>query len=243
MTTTNNDCCGNCGNSTENCECPAGIRGSLTRRGTGVPTIISTDLAGDTYIQSDTTPAGEVWSFNGVTWTDTGFSEQGEQGAAGAAGASILYDDHTPQSTTGTGVYQTLKTYTIPAATLGTDGDQVIITTRFSVTATNNIKGQQIVLGGNTLINFAIGMISESFVAIESVVNRINSTTVAALNTFKIYNAIGNQVGVDYVTYNPSVPVADLASSTTAVSAQADSVTVIGDITCNFLTVEFKHKS
>lgn len=235
-------CCSGCGaTDSDTCTCVAGIDAPQNRHGNGVPSIESTDRAGRLYFQDDSVPSGEVWFFDGVSWTDLGYSLQGATGAAGAAGGAIIYNNHTASATTGAAAYQTLNSFPIPLATLSTDGDQVVLTTRFSVTVSSNIKGQQLLFGATTLIGFAVGMISEAFVEITSTVSRINSTTVAADSLFKIFNSIGNQVGVDYSVYSGAIAVPDLDTNAITVAAQANSFTVIGDITCEFLTVEFKH--
>ena len=224
----------------QDCTCEAGQRGSITRSGNGIPSIISTDLAGDLYIELDSTPTGEIWQFDGVAWIDTGIAMTGDTGAPGAAGGNILYNSHSATATVGVGAYATLDTFTTSVGQLATNGDQLIVTTRYSMTQTNNNKGVRLVIGGTNICGLEIGMVSEAYFLITSVVSRISATVIATMSEMKIFDATPNQVGLTFNSYVPSIAVADLDANALTINADGKSFTVIGDVVNQFLTIEYK---
>ena len=76
---------------------PRGVRGSITRFGSGDPSVISTDLINDTYVDG---VSGEVWAFDGVDWNNTGFDLKGE-GASNGTNAYLYIGYASDDSGTG----------------------------------------------------------------------------------------------------------------------------------------------
>jgi len=124
----------------ETCTCPAGVDGSTTRFGDGLPTIISTDKAGDVYIQRDSTPAGEMWSFSGAGWVDEGFAMQGDPGATGASGSAVIYNSliASPAGVAFSGALADVFTFQMPANSLKSDGDYIDIDFFLNISTTDS---------------------------------------------------------------------------------------------------------
>src|SRR3990167_9837273 len=225
------------------CSCPAGLRGSTRRRGNGAPTVLSTDLAGDEYIQEDTTPYGEIWSFNGVLWTDSGEAEQGDTGAPGASGGFILYNNHTPVTTVSNPLAD-LMTYSMPANTLTADGDEVIIEAYLSSSGTNNGKALSLSFGAETFPTFLLfGAIETSAILTMRIVRvsdtsiRIQSKGVKIFNTFGFFE-FGNPINKYDCT---AVAIASLTSNAVTIVSQAGNSGGGETMTCKYMTVEYKH--
>lgn len=137
--------CGAADNPEQACTCVAGIDAPQPRHGNGVPSVDSTDRAGRLYFQDDTTPAGEVWFFDGVSWTDLGYSLQGDTGAAGSAGAVVVYNSAgSPTAFNSVG----LTTIDTQTATLETNGSYLEIENDASVTVGNANNHNRITVGG-----------------------------------------------------------------------------------------------
>lgn len=78
----------------------------------------------------------------------------GPTGAAGTDGIQVLHNDIT-DSTTATNALEQLKTYSLTAAKMATDGDMVRVRARFTATGSAVNKECYIYLGASPLIPFA----------------------------------------------------------------------------------------
>ena len=153
---------------TEDCDCPTstdaapvrviawGSGGGGSTPSTFVFTISGVNPSGgnsgDVHLNIST---WNIWKNNGGTWTDYG-SIQGGPGGDGADGEnqSILdhdYADHACETAAGV---QTLYTYSMPANTVTTAGDSLILTMLFQLASNANGKTLYLTFGGTDLLSY-----------------------------------------------------------------------------------------
>ena len=171
------------------------------------------------------------------------YANTGDEGAPGSDGGRLVVNDHTAVSTPGTGSYDNLIGGVLPVI-MENDGDQVVITTRFSVIPSTTNKGFKLLFGASSLfsVNFELANAFQKGAVMQSTVSRINATTVAVDSRFFWMGLYGGQLGTPYSEYQASVAVPDLDVNTTNIIAQGKSFTVVGDVTCEYLTVDYKMK-
>jgi hypothetical protein len=242
--------CSNCGGNCEetdeqDCTCVAGLDAPLNRHGNGVPAVISTDRAGRLYFQDDSTPAGEVWFFNGVTWTDLGYALEGVQGVAGTAGSPLLDNNHTSNPTTGLG-NETLKSYSLPAGTLS-DGDALILTTQNTFAQNTNQKDTTIKFDGNSVGGgYGANSIQQVHEILETVITRINATAIRFSYHIKHTNVSFDIVaGIDlggYIASNVIVSDMDLNAIAIICTGNQNGLGSAGDIVNDYFTVQYLKK-
>lgn len=194
----------NCGNNCtdspdQDCTCVAGIDAPQNRHGNGVPTVQSDDRAGRLYFQDDTTPAGEVWFFDGATWTDLGYSLQGDTGAAGSSGASVVYNTAgSPVDFSSVG----LTTIDTQTATLTTNGSYLEIENTTTLQVGNVNNHTIITVGGvnvwentpttmgiaNQKVTVRITRVTNVFIQFERWVTVSNTFALPVIPTFYYYN-------------------------------------------------------
>lgn len=123
----------------------------------------------------------------------------GTNGSNGVDGASVLHNDISNSDTTGT-TEEILKTYTMPANTLSTDGSYIKINARFSTTTKNtnlSTKTVNLVFNGSN-ISFNTFLFSNiNTYEVEVIISRFSNTSgrtefyvQASNNTyFQVYGA------------------------------------------------------
>lgn len=169
------------------------------------------------------------------------FSNTGDDGANGADGSRIILNSHNPAPTTLSGVYQNLFIYNMPVI-MENDGDEVIITTRFTSSPPSSLmKGFKLFFGATSVFpNLEIGSQIQKEIVMKCVVSRINATTVSLEVSYNYVGLNGGTVGTPYWGYTASLAVPDLDLNITNIIAQGKSFTTAGDLRCEFLTVEYK---
>ena len=211
--------CNNCGASdTETCSCPAGLDGATIRFGDGVPTVLSTDQAGDIYIQNDSSPlAGEVWSFDGVSWTDEGFAMKGDTGADGSAGSAVIYNSEGTTTAFNSVGLTTIDTQNV---TLDTDGSYIMIDNAASVTPNSANNRNRITVGGVVVWDNTpnVSGIANQKVSIR--VSRVSATLIQWQNEIWLTNTWSLPIGSSFF-YNISTDaVADMDTNPLTVLLQ-----------------------
>lgn len=172
----------------------------------------------------------------------------GAAGANGANGVSVLYNEFPNSSTIGIGWETlTLGTYTLPLATLVTNGDEIVVKAAFTtpIEAGLGTKEVRLSFNGNPLnvtIPFAL---FNTFTRGEIYLRFVRTSNTTAKVELKYSTYIIGSGGQDfYNTYNQTLnAIGSLNFTTTnyAFEAQANS-DVIGDITLESLEVIYFKK-
>lgn len=165
----------------------------------------------------------------------------GAAGADGSDGTSVLYNSTTPATSTGSGSYDILQTYTIPANTLVNDGDELWVHTYFTTTnpKLNNAVQAATLKFNNVVLDGSFLNLGQSFypsncykVTIDTRIIRVSNTSVKYESSVKIFspryfllvimgydfiasvdNIIGTINGLD-LTANPYIITSEGKSST-----------------------------
>ena len=163
----------------------------------------------------------------------------GANGTNGVDGTSVLHNDISTSTTTGTSL-ETLKSYTLPANTLDTDGSYIKIYVRFNTTTSNpttSTKRVYIYFNGSFITLSLFNSIDNlTTVEHEVIISRYSNTSGRSKyrvegsdnSSYKIYGAISS----------PFSTLGGLNFTTTAydIEVKADS-DVIGDLNCENLTI------
>jgi hypothetical protein len=225
-----------------------GTDGLNFRQGAGAPAS-GLGSVGDSYLDNAT---GNVYLKTGAsTWTFTinVVGAAGATGAAGASGVAVLHNDITDDTTVGTSL-EILKTYTLPANTLSSDGSYLRVRAVFSTSTANLLSATKLVglyFNGNSIADSLQPLIVFSAdynnIVLEATINRYSNT--------ELKNEIYGWGGVDYgsgyvvtaggVGYQTNFGIFSMAGlnlTTTGydITAKANSE-AIGDITCELLEV------
>ena len=164
----------------------------------------------------------------------------GADGIDGVNGIVILYpNDNTPVATTGV-VLEDLKSYTLPLGTLATNGSELIITTAWRFTATNDAKLIKVLFGGgggNIIATVTASTVQEQRVFIVNTITRQSATTITNEFDILVCDGITQQLA-HYHNFNTApITVLDLSANNIIVKTQGDG-TVIGDIINDYLEVK-----
>jgi len=132
------------------------VTGAQILYGTSLPPSNSVGSNGDTYIN---TTLGYVYKKTAGSWV----YQLTIIGAAGstAVTSKILYNDNTATQNAASASTQTIKTYTLPAGTLATDGSEVYVETLLLVAATIELEnGTAIIFGssGASILLYSDGL-------------------------------------------------------------------------------------
>ena len=158
----------------------------------------------------------------------------------------LLYNNYANADTSGT-TYQTLDTYTLPAAKLATNGDELLIEAVFTTDSwTSSAQYVRIQFGGNTLNTpLNIGFMASNINKIQYSVRltRISNTQVEyQLNVRQFALGIGGSImATNYMQDIKTISSLNLTTTTYAINADAKSV-VTGDITSESLFVQLVKK-
>lgn len=157
-----------------------GEDGSKIYNGSGVPNN-NLGVVGDYYIN---TANGDLYEKTGAsTWSfvmniigPTGAT--GGVGATGAAGANgvVLLENDLTDDTTSTNSLQTLKSFTMAAGQLATDGDIIDIRARFRATPDKNQKECYVYLDGSSIAGWSMQGDSISGLEVNVKVSRTGAT-------------------------------------------------------------------
>jgi len=176
---------------------------------------------------------------------------QGPAGVNGVNGAAVLYNDVSNSLTTGTalqtcgdnGAAGLLKSYTLPAGTLDTDGSYLEIRASFITTTANlavTSKFVGIYFNGNNITgtNYQIfyGSINKILI-----VARLNRSTNLLLKNEADVRGGYDSGGLTYLpggsfNYFGGTMAVDLNNISYPITAKADGE-AIGDITCEYMTI------
>lgn len=161
----------------------------------------------------------------------------GAAGSNGSNGTTVLHNDISDNATIGTGL-EILKTYTLPLNTLTTDGSFLEVRTRFRTTyPTLNTSAKTVSLNfnGTQIIVYLFSVINVGDVELVATIERNSNTTAKIKVSMESHNLL-NKVYDDYsYAYNNSGGL-NFTTTAYAITARANS-DVIGDITCEYLTV------
>lgn len=162
----------------------------------------------------------------------------GANGTNGTNGAAVLHNDITDSSTIGI-LSEILKTYTLPLATLDSDGSFIKINARFRTDTANDpmtsTKEANIYFNGSVLTTYEFLFSNVTVVEFEVIIDRFSNTVGKSKVSWNEYST--TNYGVKYTTSGFG-SIGGLNFTTTAydVTARAKS-DVIGDITCEYLIV------
>lgn len=226
-----------------------GTDGATILNGSGAPDG-ALGNSGDYYIDK----VAQDWYVKvGATWTflfnskgskgDTG--AQGATGAAGTNGASVLTNQYPNLATLGTS-WESLAVgrtpYVLLANTLGRDGDELWIHSRFVNNATTATTQQVRLTFNGSPLNIAAkfsAATNAKYIVIDSRLSRVSNTTIKQETTVT-WLANGALKGdVVYQTTTFVLTIAGLNLTTTAynIDIQADSAT-IGDVSSQAFVIE-----
>jgi hypothetical protein len=161
----------------------------------------------------------------------------GAAGSNGSNGTTVLHNDISDNATIGVGL-EILKTYTLPLNTLTTDGSFLEVRSRFRTTyptLMTSLKSVQMDFNGSLLNGYPFIQLTVTSVEFITIIERVNNTTAK----YKVYIEAYDQNGVSTINITSDYDsTAGLNFTTTAydITAKANS-DVIGDITCEYLTV------
>ena len=162
----------------------------------------------------------------------------GANGSNGTNGVAVLHNDITDSSTIGI-LSEILKTYTLPLATLDSDGSFIKINARFRTNTANNpmtsTKEANIYFNGSLLTTYEFLFSNITVVEFEVIIDRFSNTVGKSKVSWNDYSTVGF---LNNSTTSGFGSIGGLNFTTTAydVTARANSDD-IGDITCEFLTV------
>lgn len=210
----------------------SGLNGTSFLQGSGVP---SSGLGenGDSYLDIDT---DDLYLKTAGSWAVTG-------NIKGSSGAVVLHNDISNSATTGTSL-QTLKTYTIPANQLTTDGDYLIVRARFSTSTATTIsstKAVGIYFNGSAVISGTFTASNIDVFEYEVWINRFSNTVVKIKASSAAAYAILPIVAGSTLGGFATTAGLNLTTTTYDITAKANS-DVIGDLTCENLTVTYFKK-
>lgn len=174
---------------------------------------------------------------------------QGPAGTDGTNGAAVLYNDISDSLTTGTalqtcgdnGAAGLLKSYTLPAGTLDTDGSYLEIEASF-ISSTANLTPSSKFVGIYFNGNNVAGTPSQYFqnntnkLILKARVNRFTNILLKNELSWEYGQDFGGFTPIQSLNYFGGTMAVDLDNISYAITAKADSETV-GDITCQYLTV------
>ena len=162
----------------------------------------------------------------------------GTNGTDGVDGTTVLHNDISDSATTGTSL-ETLKTYTLPADTLDTDGSYIKIIARFSTsTATTyaSTKAVSLVFNGTTIANNTFIFDNVDTFEQEVIISRYSNTS--GRTKFYITNSNSTIFKVIGASASEWSTLGGLNFTTTAYDIQAKGNSdVTGDITCESLII------
>ncbi len=160
--------------------------------------------------------------------------------ATGISG--ILWSDYTDSTTVNTS-WTTVKTYSVTATTLSTNGDKLIANTRF-VASTKSGK-VRIQFNNVTIVQeYTFNPSNLDMIDFELWIVRTSNTSVSII----LKGLGGADNSIEYITFGSQsrsyiIPIAGLNLSTTSYSIDCDIQSVVpGDIVNNFLEVEYIKK-
>jgi len=196
---------------------------------------------------------------NGSTWTNlfslasvTGAAgANGTNGTDGADGVAVLHNDISDSATVGTAL-EILKTYTLPAAKLSTNGDYLTVKAEFTTTTTNASPSNKYVnvyfnnanlIGLNSLYLTFAAQFQKIF--IEAKISRYSNTQLK-VEFFTSAGQILSVLGATALAYPFHFGIftaggVNLTTTAYDITAVADS-DVAGDITCNSFEVTYYKK-
>lgn len=225
-----------------------GTDGSSFLQGVGAPNNGDGEV-GDSYLNSSN---GDLYLKTGATtWTYTGSlkgatGSTGATGAAGAAGAdgvAVLDNAFPAASTTTASAWETLDTYTLPAAKLSSDGSEIVISATYTTGSwTSATQNTRITFNGNSLVlgGYAGFYATNIFKVTYSLkITRTSNTTANYMLTLTYSSPSGAVLNSNVAAIGG---LAGLNFTTTAYDIDADAYSaVIGDITlAAFKTVYYK---
>lgn len=191
---------------------------------------------------------------NGSTWVNlfSLASVTGATGAAGAAGAdgadgvAVLYNEFPNASTIGTG-WETLDTYTLPLATLTTDGDELVVKAAFTTPRAAVIGGKEVRLSfdGNPLNVSVLLALVGNLTRGEIFVRLVRTSNTTAKVELKYSSFVSATGGANlYQVFNQTLnTIGSLNFTTTAYDIKAEANSdVIGDITLESFEIIYYKK-
>ena len=168
----------------------------------------------------------------------------GTNGTNGADGVAILSNQISNNATTGTSL-ETLKTYSLPAAKLNTDGDAILIKARFSTstyTTVASTKTVGIYFNGSLLGNAIFSASNIDVMEFDVWINRTSNTSIkykpSLEGFYKIIPISAGKIGFGFT----SIGGLNLTTTSYNIDAKGNS-DVTGDLTCESLQVFYYKKS
>ncbi len=188
----------------------------------GCGCIDCTDITIPTGSQGATGPAGPA----------------GANGTNGTNGVAVLHNDITDSSTIGI-VSEILKTYTLPLNTLDSNDSFIKINARFRTNTSNDpfisTKEANIYFNGSLLTTYEFLFKNVPVVEFEVIIDRFSNTVGKSKVSWNEYTQ-GNYLKEATTSAFGSIGGLNFTTTAYDVTARANS-DVIGDITCEFLTV------
>jgi hypothetical protein len=195
------------------------------------------DCSGDDF--SRVTGWGSVIGADG---TDGNDGADGSDGTDGTNGTTLLNNNIVVDSAH-SGVAASLKSYTLAAGQLATNGDALEIVTSYSIVDTSSsVKFIGLEMGGNTLIPNMFGTLvwigsPSVVVTMRTTITRRSATTVAVVLEWRTANSFGADVTAG-TFYEPTVTVNDMGAATNVIDIQG-TTTAPATILCNQLMIKY----
>lgn len=193
-------------------------------------------------------PSAGVYEITGATVTDGVGVRVSTTSSGGViidynvALANLLESNLGDDTNAGTS-YETLRTYTLPAGQLLSEGDVLRIKATYFVTANNSAKNARVQFNGTTLFSaYTADIATVSYLEMNFEVVRLSVTTVGVVARFARLNALGSvvdTVGTPY--YAAPYTANNLDSLTNVINFQADGA-AIGDMNLQFNQIEIVKK-
>ncbi len=161
----------------------------------------------------------------------------GAAGTNGTNGTTVLHNDISDNATIGTGL-EILKTYNLPLSTLTTDGSFLEVRARFRTafpTLNTSSKTVSIAFNGSATVDYLFSAMTVTDVEIVTIIERNSNTSAKIKVSIESHNFL-NEIYDSFTFAYDNTAGLNFTTTGYAITAKANS-DVIGDITCEYLTV------
>ena len=237
---------------TENCDCPTSSDAAPTRviawgSATGEATastfaftisaVNPVDGVGNSGDVHYNTATYHIWQYNGSTWSDAG-SIQGAAGAAGSAGSNECFIDHdnADYACAAAGGVQTLYTYAMPADTIATLEDVLVLDLVYDLAANANGKTMILTWDGTDIISYFTDSLvgaSNSVVKLKAWISRTGSAT-------QDIEVMVQRNGLPTVDHSITTDTADFTGIINIAAKCTSATSTANDITLKEFKAEYK---
>jgi len=161
----------------------------------------------------------------------------GAAGSNGSNGTTVLHNDISDSDTKGTGL-EILKTYPLPLNTLTTDGSYLEVRTRFRTafpTLNTSAKTISLAFNGTATVDYLFSAMTVTDAEIVTIIERNSNTSAKIKVSIESHNFL-NEIHDSFTFAYDNTAGLNFTTTAYDITAKANS-DVIGDITCEYLTV------